>query len=63
MTYENITIRKFLHGTFCPKEWKKTGKKHEQVFNYPDNPMKLIGNYVKLIDPDKLKELEQEQER
>jgi hypothetical protein len=29
-----------------PGDWKKTGKRVEQVFNFPDNPMVMWGNYV-----------------
>lgn len=31
-----------------PVEWKKTGKVMKKVFKFPDNPMILYGNYVKL---------------
>jgi len=33
-------------GVVDPKDWKKTGKKYEKVFRFPDNPMILYGNYV-----------------
>ena len=31
-----------------PKEWLRTGKLRLKVFKQPDNPMRLIGNYVLL---------------
>ena len=33
-------------GIHDPAEWKRTGKRVEQVFLIPDRPMILFGNYV-----------------
>lgn len=30
----------------CPKEWIKTGSLRLKVFKRPNEPMRLIGNYV-----------------
>jgi hypothetical protein len=39
---------KIPQGEFLcdPKEWKLTGKRHEQVFLKPEDPMVLWGNHV-----------------
>lgn len=36
-----------------PLEWLRTGTPSEQVFKLKDNPMKLIGNYVRVNIPQK----------
>jgi hypothetical protein len=41
-------------GIHDPKEWIKTGKKIEKVFNYPENPMIQYCNYVKVTIPNPL---------
>jgi hypothetical protein len=40
-------------GIHDPQEWMKTGKRVEQVFLMPDNPMILWGNYVKITPAQK----------
>jgi hypothetical protein len=35
-------------GEYWPKDWMKDAKKMEKVFNFPNNPMILWGNYVKV---------------
>ena len=47
-------------GIHDPIIWKNTGKRVEQVFNFPDKPMILYGNYVKIeppLTPDQKEEL------
>jgi hypothetical protein len=45
-------------ATVSPKWWLDTGKETSQVFKYPDNPMKLIGNYVPhKTEEEKMKEV------
>lgn len=41
-------------GTADPIEWMKTGKRIEKVFLYPDRPMVLYTNYVKIVDTKQL---------
>lgn len=33
-------------GEINPKKWKETGKRMSKVFNIPNRPMILYGNYV-----------------
>ncbi len=37
-----------------PKEWRKTGEKFKQIFNFQDRPMVLWGNYFKKIEKPKI---------
>lgn len=39
-----------------PQWWKDTGKRVEQIFNYPDRPMVMYGNYVPLENVSKVYE-------
>ena len=36
-----------IEATVSPKDWIKTGKRIEKVFNYPNNPMILYSNSIK----------------
>ena len=36
-----------ITGIYSPKEWLEKAEKMEKVFNFPDRPMVLWGNYLK----------------
>lgn len=51
---KKIIQAKTFHGIYeiDPKQWIATGKKMEQVFKRPDEPMILYGNYLKPPTPE-----------
>jgi len=41
-----------MTGIYEPSEWLEKAEKMEKVFNFPDRPMILWGNYLKEKDDD-----------
>jgi len=55
----DLIVLKLPEGFTQPipaKEILKKGKKTQAVFNYPNNPMKLVGYYFPLLPENKQKE-------
>lgn len=46
-----IIIDGMGYGLHDPKTWKETGRVIKKVFNFPNNPMVLYSNYVKILPP------------